>query len=330
MDIIYMNSAFQDIGIVKDCAFDHEASTNVSKCTFQIATTVDDNVLNIGDYFYITNGNTGTEYGGHIEEIKIDTAKGIATLSGRTWRGILGGKILEPDPGEDYYTVSGDLNANIREIISRVGLTDIFEGALSTSISVNYQFKRYVNAYNGILAMLSNNGYTLSLTWNQTAHKVILEAVEVINYSNESELTSDLFDFIIKKSGSPINHIIGLGSGNLAARQVVHKYLQEDGTVGDTQFYFGKDEIAEVYDYPNVESLEDLEENTASELKERMRQAESLEIKTNDDLHASIGDCFTAHDVVTDISITQYVVDIITTIENDIVQVNYEIGDAIK
>lgn len=323
MDITIMDSNLIDMGVVNDAPFDYESSTDGKKCTFQLNTLIDDDMVALGDYVYIE----GTEYGGRIDQQKINTGKGVVTSTGRTWRGILDSKIIEPDEGEDYYEITGDLNYIIGQILTKVDLDGLFEEILDETTTITYKFGRYVTAYYGIIKMLAENGYKLSLTWGHG--KVIVGAIPIVDYSNEQELTSDLFDFTIQKNTAPVNHMIGLGSGDLSQRLVVHKYVQADGSIGDTQYYFGTDEITKIYDYPNAESLEELEVNTVDELK-KYSVSDSFEVDTNNDLDADIGDKFTAHDVTTGLSVTQYVTDKIVNIENDVVKVSYEIGDAIK
>ena len=52
----------------------------------------------------------GEEYGGQIEQYKIDTEDGTLTLIGDTWRGRLSKKIIEPPEDSDYLVVSGEAN----------------------------------------------------------------------------------------------------------------------------------------------------------------------------------------------------------------------------
>lgn len=323
MDITIMDKNLIDVGVIQDAPFDYESSTDGKKCTFQITTLIDEKMVKLADYFYIEN----TEYGGRVDMQKIDTGKGVIASSGRTWRGILDSKVITPDPGDDYYEITGDLNYIIGQVITKVGLTSLFEADNTETITITYKFGRYVTVYYGIIKMLAEQGYKLSLVW---AHgKVVLKALEITDYSDESELTSDHFDFIIQKNTAPVNHMIGLGSGELSQRLVVHKYIQADGSIGDTQHYFGLDEIVDVLDNPNAESLEELELNTIDALS-RSSVSDSIDVNTTDDLQADIGDKFTALDVTTGLSVTQYVTDKIVNIDNDVVKVSYEIGDAIK
>ena len=46
--------------------------------------------------------NKWTDIGGIIDQIKLNTGSGDVMYSGRTWHGILEGKVLCPDTGQDY------------------------------------------------------------------------------------------------------------------------------------------------------------------------------------------------------------------------------------
>ena len=324
MDLIYTDNLMRDIGVVTNGNFDYESSTDKDKCTFEISTTIEDNVLSLGAYLYSPNN----EYGGRVDSIKIDTAKRSLTANGYTWRGILGKKIIEPEQGQAYYTLTGDLNANISDILTKTNLTDLFIASTQSTITVTYKFSRYIDVYTGIIKMLAAFGYKLTLSWNENSRKMVLEAVPLIDYSNQREITSDLFNFTIQKNSLPTNHLIGLGKGELTSRQVVHKYLQGDGTIGDTPYYTGKDEITEVYDYPNAESLEELETSTTERLKE-LSVSDSMEIKSAGDLNADIGDKFTALDTTTMVTVTQFVIGKIVVMDGDITKIDYEVGGKI-
>lgn len=324
MDLIYTDETMRDVGVVINGNIDYESSAKADKCTFEVSTTINENVLSLGAYLY----TDGEEYGGHVDAIKIDSERGVLAASGRTWRGILGTKIIEPAAGQAYYTLTGDLNANISAILTKTGLTELFAASAETSITATFKFDRYTDVYSGIIKMLAASGYKLTLAWDRTLRKMVLRAVERVDYANQTEITSDLFNFTIKRNCSPVNHVIGLGQGELTARQVVHKYLQADGTVGDTPYYTGKDEIASVYDYSSVESLEELQTKTAERLKD-LAVSDSMEIKSAGDLNADIGDKFTALDTTTKMSVTQYVVGKIVTMDGDITKIDYEVGGKI-
>lgn len=322
MDLIYTNNQKIEQGIIKNYSLDFETSTQSDKNTFQIKSPLSVNQLNIGDYFYAE----GTEYGGIVDEIQIDTSKKVTTINGRTWRGIIDSKIIVPPEGQAYYTVNGDANEVLAEIILKIDLADTFTVISGpANVNINYQFARYVSAYTGIIKMLSSYGLKLKIFRDNG--QTFLSCVPITDYSNSREMTSDMFSFILQKSKPTCNHMIGLGSGELTERMVVHKYLQPDGSVTNTQYYFGVDEVVKVYDYSSVESLEELEKNTIEEL-EKCAIEDALSINSNN-LDADLGDRFLARDLFTGIEVTEYIVNKIYNIKNNVTKINYEVGEQI-
>lgn len=321
MDLIYTDKDKYDLGVLEKYSLDTEDGVITEDCTFEIQTVLDINIVNNAKYWYIEN----TSYGGIIDEVKVTTAKKTIALKGRTWRGLLGSKIIEPAQGQAYYTISGELNECIATVIQKVGLQDfIHVSDEDTGININYQFNRYTDAYMGLLKMLNQAGYKMDFRWS--SGYVIISAIPIIDYSNERELTSDLFDFVIEKNSNPVNHMIGLGSGELADRMVVHKYLQSDGTVGDAQYYTGIEERTATYDYSSVESLEELEKGTIEQLEELVAEADTLKLTANN-LEADLMDMFTAHDIYTDISIKEYITNKIVKIDKGKTKISYKVGN---
>lgn len=69
----------------------------------------------------------GTGWGGIVDDVKtsVTGGEGELTYHGRDWHGLLASKILEPDKGKDYLTMSGTIGTLLRTVISRIGLQDI-------------------------------------------------------------------------------------------------------------------------------------------------------------------------------------------------------------
>ena len=88
--------------------------------------------------------NQWTEIGGIIDAIKLNTESGDITYSGRTWHGIMEGKVLCPDAGQDYLTLSGEANTVLDTLIKRMNLEDMFEVSDVDSgiIIASYQMDR--------------------------------------------------------------------------------------------------------------------------------------------------------------------------------------------
>lgn len=268
MDLIYTNPDREDLGVLFDYEFDlaFGSDENDFECKIQM----ENHCMEPGSFLYIE----GTEYGGIVDSIDVDTEEKDVTYSGRTWHGILAGSIIEPDPGYDYYVVNGDANTVIRDLIERLGLSNIFaaDEAESGIVVKNYHFDRYTDAYKGLRKMLAEFGGKLKLAYKRDT--VILSAVHLVDYSLDEEFDASQVDFQVKKNYRPVNHLICLGSGNLKDRHIIHLFADEYGGIQpykltenpvcdadyildkSQQVLFGVEEVADTYDYSSAQTTE--------------------------------------------------------------------------
>ncbi|MGN0339530.1 MAG: hypothetical protein ACI4D0_03440 [Lachnospira sp.] len=268
MDLIYADENKVDIGVLKGFTFD--LAFGKDENDFSIEMELDDHCMNQGYYVYIED----TEYGGIVDTIAPDTVNKTVTYSGRTWHGILANKVITPESGQDYRFFYGECNQVLSEIITLCGLESLFEANTEdTGVEIiQYQCKRYDDAYSCIKDMLHENGMKLRFSFN--GEKVVLSAVPYFDYSQDEEFDSSQIGFKITKNYKVVNHLICLGKGELSDRTVIHLFADENGgiqpyaTVDDPvkdddyildtskQVMFGDDEIALVYDNSGCGSVE--------------------------------------------------------------------------
>ena len=74
----------------------------------------------------------------------------------------------------------------------------------------------------------------------------------------QEEFPSDILNFTIEQNKLPPNHLICLGKGDWAERQLLNLYINKNVEVPQTPYYTGLDEVAQTYNYSNVESDEEL------------------------------------------------------------------------
>lgn len=317
MDLIYTDKNRVDIGVLKHYDLDFEVG---SENTFQIETNIDNDVIPMGGYFYFEN----TEYGGRITKRKVDTAAKRLYYEGRTFYGILCDKVICPDVGQDYYVVSGDANTIISGLITRLGISDLFSASTGTSEFnfQNYQFDRYIDCYKGLTKMLkTKNAKPKIVLKNQF---VTLAAVPIVDYS-EREFSSDRINFTIEQDNAPVNHLICLGKGDLAERQVIHLYTDGNGNVTRNQYYTGVDEVAQTYDYSSVESETELLNSGTENLLE-MQQSDEIDI-TIENTETDVSDIVGGDEIVTGLRITGFVTKKIMKIKNNNQpEFTYEVG----
>lgn len=321
MDLIYMNGNMEDVGVLLDYEFDlaFGADENSFECTIQAAA----HCCEPGYFLYIS----GTEYGGIIDSITSDTDSGEVTYSGRTWHGILNAKVIAPDSGADYLVLSGDAHSVISGLLERLGLTALFSAPDENSgLTVSgYKMPRYIAGYDGIRKMLSSIGGKIQLSFD--GGKVNLTAVTATDYSKTEELDSDQIGFRVQRTVNAVNHLICLGSGELKDRMVLHLYVDGSGTISEYQTFSGLEEYAEVYDFPSVESADELESWGIERLRE-LRPGDNLTVEFGADSDGyDIGDIIGATDNITGISATAEIKKKILTIRNGQITISYEVGD---
>lgn len=270
-DIILANSdrkelgAIQDSNITVDVNGEYEFSVQIARSNWYAD-------LDLASYVYIT----GTEYGGIVGEVLTDTTLDYVELKGLTWRGRLQYKVIEPPSGSDYKTVSGELNQVMKTLIEPEfdGLFKV--STANTGVSVkNYQFDRYCTLLGGLTKMLKSVGYRLQIRLVKEQGNpcyILIEAVKITDYSSRIELSQDSqLNFTMDDKRNGVNHLIVTGKGELQERNVIHLYVQIDGSIGKTQYYKGLDEISAVYENTSTETAE-LEKSATEKLQDLMNK----------------------------------------------------------
>lgn len=255
------------------------------------------NPVTIGSRMYIP----GTEFGGIYRSLETNTQEGTISTGGLTWRGMLKTRILEPPAGQDYAKDNGELNAIIKARVE-AAFPNMFTGVtISTGVSVNYQYNRYVSLYDGLKAMLKSKGYRLDIAYDQTLAKVVVQALPIVDYSDNIEYSSDMrTNYIITMNGTGVNHLICLGSGELKNRTVVNLYCDANGNISRTQTFTNENEIAAVYDYAGA-ALNDLIQSGTEQLKTlRSINTFQIDLETSDDI--AVGDIVGGRDYVSGMS----------------------------
>lgn len=243
-----------------------------------------------------------TEYGGIISDLEVVTSSGEIVLRGKTWRGMLSYKIVEPPSGQNHLVISGDLNDLLRTLIGTRFDSLFVVPDILTGISVsNWQVDRYVTIYDAIIKLLDTHGYRLQISYVEPEDLrygyVVLQAVpvkdysEYLEYSREGKVTFDIRDY---RGG--VNHLVCVGEGQNEDRAVLHLYVQKDGSIGKKQQYYGLEETASLYNYSSAD-LDRLEEGGIKRLKE-LQNYKSIKVDV-DDVDLEIGDIVGGYEEIT-------------------------------
>lgn len=322
MDLIYTDARHIDQGVFSAYSLDLSFGEDQNENDFTLTLGNNDAQLEDDAVIYFED----TEYGGIVDGLKTNSESETRTYIGRTWHGLLNNKVIQPDSGEDYLVVSGDANVILDFLIARLGLSGLFRADIhSSGITITrYQFTRYCRAYDGIRAMLADFGGKLMMRWEEGS--VRLYAERIVNDA-DAALDNDVAQLIVERHGNKVNHLICLGQGELADRDVIHLYVDQFGRIGDVQYYTGLKEIADVYDYSSAQSTDDLRTNGIKHLKE-LRENDKVDVSVNDssEIVYDIGDVITAHDVNSGNSGSATVTQKIVKIQNGTVSINYKTG----
>lgn len=303
-DLIYTNTYGKEVGVLPWAEGDITIGKNN---TFELKISPDIGIKQ--DCFLMIEG---TEYGGIVDGVDVDTTASYITVSGRTWHGLLGETVICPDSGSDYYVVSGDLNTIIGQVISRQGLTSCMmanPNASGYSVS-NYQIY-YSDAYTAICDMLKSVGCKLAISYSGSERKAVLSAVPRGEYVDDG-IDGDRVNFQIKKT-RPVNHLVCLGKGNLKDRSRVDVFADENGNVSQTQSLFGVQHKGEIYELSSTEDDKLLEDAT-KKLEDYQSDLNSCALKDVDGSMYDIGDIVggrsTKHNVSATTAIAQKIASI--------------------
>lgn len=321
MDLIYMNEKKEDVGVALGATLDLAFGSDENDFECKIVSV--NHCCEAGFYMYYE----GTEYGGIVDDIYIDTERDEITYHGRTWHGILDSKVLEPDAGEDYLVLDGEANEVIDFLIDRMGLSALFRASTDASgINIgNYKMNRYIKGYEGIRKMLKASGGKLNIAFKDGF--VELSAKPIVNYAKDEQFDTDQIGFDIKKRYHPLNHVICLGKGDLAEREVIHVYADAEGNISDTQVFFGIEEVSETYENVNAGSSEELREGGIERIRKSWASNEVNFDFTADDYIYDIGDIVGAKERLTGIEVNAEITKKIVKIQKNETTISYKVGE---
>ena len=271
LKFIVANEKGEELGYVKEANYiDLELGENND---FELEFSTDawkEEAYNWGYRIFIPN----TEYGGLLEERKTSTGQGTVTWLGYTWRGLLSQKIIQQPDNQTHLVVSGDANKIIKDIIGRrFDSLFVVETEVSGIEFKNYQFDRYCTVLDGLEKMLASKQARLKISYKQGTpglldSAVLLSAVPITDWSEYLEYSQDgRLTFTTEDYRRGINHLICAGEGEGIERQILHLYVQKDGSIGETQYYTGLEEREALYSYTSMEDLEQLKKDGIKHLE---------------------------------------------------------------
>lgn len=294
LNLIMISNSMHEYAAITPISFECEVGTGDASNDFELRGY---DVFQGGVYI------PGTEYGGLIECPEDTTGEDLHTYKGWTWRGLLTQAVVSPPSGADYYTASGDLHEIISGLVSTrfSGLFTV--PATLTGVIANFQADRFCTVHEALTDLCEENGYKLVIeAYKADTVKVELRAEPVVTvagtYNEDNRLSLTFAD-----NQMGINHLICMGKGDLRDRQRVDLYVDASGNIGTTKYHTGLWEREQYFDYPNAESLAELEKQGRKRLKEVMSK-KTLQINRIQDVEMDIGDIVTGRHTVSGTSVS--------------------------
>lgn len=324
-DLIYTDAKWRDAGIVHAYELSMEYGP-ASKNSFELSCPLSERpAIEARSLVYME----GAEFGGIVDAVGVDAKRAgrkRAVYRGRTWHGILAGKVICPDAGQPHYRIRGEANAALLALVHRMGLGDLFTASAANSgITLDHR-ARFADAYTAILDALRASGAKLKIAWDGT--RAALSAEPIRDWSATDELDTDRMGFDLTKCYRPINHLVCVGTGELTDRAEVHFYADAEGRVSQTQTLFGADERAAIYDYSNADA-DKLAEEGHKKLEE-LQNEDTCDADATEGYEYDVGDIVGAYEVETGIFVTAPVVAKIATVDRRGARTSYEIGETTR
>lgn len=324
MDLIITDSNFNELGYLKKYELDLEIGKyGISSNDFQLTINIDDMVdgFSYDSLFYIEN----TEYGGFVENIKVDTQNKTISYLGKTFRGMLEKEYIQPPSGQAYLNLKGEANKCINELINRK-FNDLFvvDNVGLSEININYSI-RDLNLLQALENALGTQNAKIGIIHHSDG-LVHLHALKINDLSDSIQYDNNYkVGMVVQTKKKPYNHILALGKGELTDRLRVNLYLQKDGTWSDTEYYKGLDRKSYKYDDTNAEVLEELKSNAIKKVIEE-NGTDTLEISFESD-NADLFDIVSTKEQITGAYFKSQITQKILKITNNSIAISYKVGD---
>lgn len=319
-DIVVTDTGGGAAAVLHGCKLDVEFGDS-GKNDFQLSVDVGSGQrVALGSAVYIE----GTEYGGIVDASESDSEDAMIRYTGRTWHGILAGKVVMPPSGAARRHASGDANACLLDLIELAGLSGVMTApADPAGIGVDYDYPRFCDGYTGARGMLASAGARLAVSYDSVLGMAVLSAVAAKTWQAGPDSNSATVK--VRRVRRCVNHLVSLGEGTGTSRIIRHDYADAAGNVSQVQTLFGIDEIAQTYDYTNADA-ERLAESAPQRLRD-LQDRGSLKAQLSDGEGYAIGDTVTGIDVATGDEITVPVGTVIAVATDDYVTVEYRAAD---
>ena len=268
----------------------------------------------------------GTPYGGMITRIKSD---GAYKWHGQTWQGLLNNRvILAPSDGDNVY-FNGDMHQVLKNWISWLSLTSVFEVSDEPCAIVanNYKVPLYSTLYEALTGALDALGGKLRIQCND--RRAVLSIIPRKDWTEDEEFDTSLTNVKADIDFLPVNHLVCRGKGQKGERLAIDLYADENGNISRMKSQSGIFQRDLYYDYSAADQAT-LEADGKKRLQQLIDEAKKLTVVLTDTSDRyDVGDIVGGFDDKTGWSAKAQVTKKVVTLDNvGVVKVTYTTGDA--
>lgn len=319
MDLIYTDKARVDLGVLHNFDLDVDLA---DRKDFEIKTDPENAVMTAGSYWYIL----GTEYGGRVDRIKVDTDSKELIYGGRSWRGMLASKVVTPPEGKSHRILDGSWQDVVQALLEDCGLSELFVADVVALVLDDWQVGRYVTLLDALGKILDSRQHSLSLAWIDGKVHIGAQPIRDLTDTVQYE-TDDKVHLVVEDNRGGVNHLICLGKEEGEKREVVHLYTTATGAITELQQTFtGLDEIVQTYENNSADTREKLKDEGFEHFK-GLRNSQTFSVSV-EDYDVQIGDIVGGKERITGISVAEKVTNIIFKIDSGgQPSIEYKVGE---
>ena len=272
MELIYTDHNRYALGQLSSFDIDFDATG-----TKDFELTIDEFLLKKDYWFYID----GTEIGGIVDSVTVNTEDNSVKYNGRNFRGILSGKVIDVPRGQTFVSVQGEIDDVLNELFAEAEIDDIFEclepETEDVDYYVDYSFEPFCTLYDGIIGIANSINFKLTFAYNVQTNKVeitpmlIENFTDFLTYTKNSSVSLEMQD-----NAMSVNHFVLVGYDE-NTRYQIDLFINENSQVMDfatvlepikdsqyildnrNQQFFGIDEKVQVTINDSISPIENYE-----------------------------------------------------------------------
>lgn len=278
MELIYTDAERQPLGQLTSFDIDFDATGDKN---FEL--TIDQAILGNGYWISIP----GTEIGGIVDGVSVDTGTNAVVYKGRNLRGILNDRVINVPRGQTYVSAQGDIHDVINELLAEAQLGPfVCKEPLTVDVDsyVDFSFEPFCTLYDGIMALASSINFKLVFAYNAQTNKVEITPMLAEDFSDFLTYTKNSsVNLKLQENSMATNHfkLVGHSAGEryqidlfIDGNAQVMDYATVLEPIKDSQYitdnrnqvFFGIEERCKVEETENISPIENYEAVTTKPL----------------------------------------------------------------